>query len=91
MGMRDGNLVETVGMNVLMRSVRDPDTLAIGSQVEINGRSGVLQMARAGRARIDYNHPLAGSQASIYIFNRQSCEAEEGESPDFTRDEYRQR
>ena len=59
-GERDGNLVETVGMNVLMRSVRDPDTLAIGSQVEINGRSGVLQMARAGRARIDYNHPLAG-------------------------------
>jgi FKBP-type peptidyl-prolyl cis-trans isomerase 2 len=59
-GDRDGNLVETVGMNVLMRSVRDPDTLAIGSQVEINGRSGVLQMARAGRARIDYNHPLAG-------------------------------
>ena len=53
-GDRDGNLVETVGMNVLMRS------LAIGSQVEINGRSGVLQMARAGRARIDYNHPLAG-------------------------------
>tara|TARA_Y100001935_G_scaffold154025_2_gene127010 strand:+ start:15258 stop:15998 length:741 start_codon:yes stop_codon:yes gene_type:complete len=59
-GERDGNLVETVGMNVLMRSVRDPDTLAIGSQVEINGRSGILQMARAGRARIDYNHPLAG-------------------------------
>ena len=59
-GDRDGNLVETVGMNVLMRSVRDPATLAIGSQVEINGRSGVLQMARAGRARIDYNHPLAG-------------------------------
>ncbi|NDB64435.1 MAG: hypothetical protein EB156_02005 [Euryarchaeota archaeon] len=59
-GDRDGNLVETVGMNVLMRSVRDPDTLAIGSQVEINGRTGTLQMARAGRARIDYNHPLAG-------------------------------
>ena len=44
-----------------MRSVRDPNMLAIGAPVEIGGRQGILQFLSAGRARIDYNHPLAGS------------------------------
>ena len=44
-----------------MRSVKDPSTLAIGAPVEIGGRTGVLQFISAGRARIDYNHPLAGT------------------------------
>ena len=57
----DANLVETIGQNVLMRSVHDPETLAIGAPVEIGGRTGVLQFLSAGRARIDYNHPLAGA------------------------------
>ncbi len=60
-GERDANLAETIGQNVLMRSVRDPETLAIGAPVEIGGRTGVLQFLSAGRARIDYNHPLAGA------------------------------
>ena len=60
-GERDSSLVETIGQNVLMRSVRDPSTLAIGAPVEIGGRTGVLQFISAGRARIDYNHPLAGT------------------------------
>jgi FKBP-type peptidyl-prolyl cis-trans isomerase 2 len=59
-GERDPNAVETMGQDVLARSVRDPDSLAIGGPVEINGKQGVLQMVRAGRARIDFNHPLAG-------------------------------
>ena len=59
-GERDASLVETIGQNVLMRSVRDPEMLAIGAPVEISGRTGVLQFLSAGRARIDYNHPLAG-------------------------------
>tara|TARA_Y100001970_G_scaffold90459_2_gene114035 strand:+ start:15112 stop:15807 length:696 start_codon:yes stop_codon:yes gene_type:complete len=59
-GERDASLVETISQNVLLRSVRDPNMLAIGAPVEIGGRQGVLQMLRAGRARIDYNHPLAG-------------------------------
>ena len=45
---------------MLLRSVRDPNTLAIGAPVEIGGRTGILQFMSAGRARIDYNHPLAG-------------------------------
>ena len=60
-GERDASLVETIGQNVLMRSVRDPNMLAIGAPVEIGGRTGVLQFLSAGRARIDYNHPLAGA------------------------------
>ena len=59
-GERDAGLVETIGQNVLLRSVREPETLGIGSPVEIGGRTGVLQFLSAGRARIDYNHPLAG-------------------------------
>ena len=50
----------TISQNVLLRSVRDPNTLAIGAPVEIGGRQGILQFMSAGRARIDYNHPLAG-------------------------------
>ncbi|MEC8938862.1 MAG: FKBP-type peptidyl-prolyl cis-trans isomerase, partial [Candidatus Thermoplasmatota archaeon] len=60
-GERDASLVETISQNVLLRSVRDPNMLAIGAPVEIGGRNGILQMLRAGRARIDYNHPLAGT------------------------------
>ena len=60
-GERDLSLVETIGQNVLMRSVRDPEMLGIGAPVEIGGRTGVLQFLSAGRARIDYNHPLAGA------------------------------
>ncbi|MDG1533711.1 MAG: FKBP-type peptidyl-prolyl cis-trans isomerase [Candidatus Thalassarchaeaceae archaeon] len=59
-GERDASLVETISQNVLLRSVRDPNMLGIGAPVEIGGRQGVLQMLRAGRARVDYNHPLAG-------------------------------
>ncbi|HJM18527.1 MAG TPA: peptidylprolyl isomerase [Candidatus Thalassarchaeaceae archaeon] len=59
-GERDPNKIETISQNVLLRSVRDPNTLAIGAPVEIGGRTGVLQFMSAGRARIDYNHPLAG-------------------------------
>ena len=59
-GERDASLVETISQNVLLRSVRDPNMLGIGAPVEIGGRNGVLQMLRAGRARVDYNHPLAG-------------------------------
>ena len=60
-GERDSSLVETISQNVLMRSVSDPNMLGIGAPVEIGGRNGVLQMLRAGRARIAYNHPLAGT------------------------------
>ena len=56
-GERDPNKIETISQNVLLRSVRDPNTLAIGAPVEIGGRTGVLQFMSAGRARIDYNHP----------------------------------
>ncbi len=59
-GERDASKIETISQNVLLRSVRDPNTLSIGSPVDIGGRAGILQFLSAGRARIDYNHPLAG-------------------------------
>ena len=60
-GERDQSLIETISQNVLMKSVRDPNTLHIGGPVEIGERTGILQFLSAGRARIDYNHPLAGT------------------------------
>lgn len=59
-GERDQSLIETISQNVPLKSVRDPNTLHIGGPVEIGGRTGTLQFLSAGRARIDYNHPLAG-------------------------------
>ena len=59
-GERKSEDVETYGMEKMMRFVRDPESLAIGSSVEINGRTGILKYVAAGRARVDYNHPLAG-------------------------------
>ena len=65
-GERDSSLIETIGQNVLLRSVSDTSTLGIGAPVEIGGRTGVLQFMSAGRARIDYNHPLAGATSPWY-------------------------
>ncbi len=59
-GERDPNEVEVMSEAILIRSVRDPESLAIGSQVEIGGKQGILKSFRSGRARIDFNHPLAG-------------------------------
>ena len=59
-GERKSEDVETYGMEKMMRFVRDPESIAIGSSVEINGRTGILKYIAAGRARVDYNHPLAG-------------------------------
>jgi len=59
-GERNADLVETLGLDRMMRHVRDPESMTIGSPVEINGRNGVLTYVAAGRARIDFNHPLAG-------------------------------
>ena len=51
-GERDASKIETISQNVLLRSVRDPNTLSIGSPVDIGGRTGILQFLSAGRARI---------------------------------------
>ena len=59
-GERDANAVEYFGPQQLARQVRDPDNLEVGGTVEIGGRKGTLVMFRAGRARIDFNHELAG-------------------------------
>ncbi len=59
-GERDASAVEVISQTQLIRNVRDPNSLAIDSPVEMGGRTGILKSLRAGRARIDFNHPLAG-------------------------------
>ena len=59
-GERDSAKVETMSQNKLLRHVQDPNSLGIGAPVEISGRTGILVLVGSGRAKIDFNHPLAG-------------------------------
>jgi FKBP-type peptidyl-prolyl cis-trans isomerase 2 len=59
-GEKDSDQIETISIDKLLRHVRDPKSLYIGGPVTIDGRTGVLSYLAAGRARIDFNHPMAG-------------------------------
>ena len=66
-GEKDASMVETISIDKLRRSVQDPNSLYLGAPVNINGRQGYLSYLAAGRARIDYNHPMAGKTLK-YVF-----------------------
>ena len=66
-GEKDASLVETISIDKLRRAVQDPNSLYLGAPVNINGRQGYLSYLAAGRARIDYNHPMAGKTLE-YVF-----------------------
>ena len=66
-GEKDPAQVETISINKLRRSVQDPNSLYLGAPVTIGGRQGYLSYLAAGRARIDYNHPMAGKTLK-YVF-----------------------
>ena len=66
-GEKDPSLVETISIDKLRRAVQDPNSLYLGAPVSINGRQGYLSYLAAGRARIDYNHPMAGKTLK-YVF-----------------------
>jgi len=59
-GEKDLELIDTVSIDKLLQSVKDPKSLYIGAPVTIGGKQGTLTYLAAGRARIDYNHPMAG-------------------------------
>lgn len=59
-GEKDATQIETISIDKLIRAVQDPNSLYIGAPVNINNRQGHLSYLAAGRARIDYNHPMAG-------------------------------
>jgi FKBP-type peptidyl-prolyl cis-trans isomerase SlyD len=59
-GEKDPSLVETISIDKLLRSVRDRNQLYLGAPVNVGGRQGYLSYLAAGRARIDYNPPMAG-------------------------------
>ena len=67
-GEKDSTLVETISIDKLVRAVKDPQSLYIGAPVTIGGRQGYLSYLAAVRARIDYNHPMAGKTLK-YNFN----------------------
>ena len=66
-GEKDPAQVETISIDRLRRSVQDPNSLYLGAPVTIGGRQGYLSYLAAGRARIDYNHPMAGKTLK-YVF-----------------------
>ena len=59
-GEKDPQQMETISIDKLIRAVKDPNALYIGAPVNIGNRQGYLTNLAAGRARIDYNHPMAG-------------------------------
>jgi len=59
-GEKDPQQIETISIDKLIRAVQDPNALYIGAPVNIGNRQGYLSYLAAGRARIDYNHPMAG-------------------------------
>jgi len=59
-GEKDSELVDTISIDKLLQTVKDPKSLYIGAPVTIGGKQGTLSYLAAGRARIDYNHPMAG-------------------------------
>jgi FKBP-type peptidyl-prolyl cis-trans isomerase 2 len=59
-GEKDSELIDTISIDKLLQSVKDPKSLYIGAPVNIAGKQGTLSYLAAGRARIDYNHPMAG-------------------------------
>jgi FKBP-type peptidyl-prolyl cis-trans isomerase 2 len=67
-GEKDAEQVETISIDKLVQAVQDPNSLYIGAPVTIKGRQGQLSYLAAGRARIDYNHPMAGKSLK-YSFN----------------------
>ena len=61
-GEKNPEEIETISIDKLIRAVQDPNSLYIGAPVTINNRQGTLSYLAAGRARIDYNHPMAGKK-----------------------------
>jgi FKBP-type peptidyl-prolyl cis-trans isomerase 2 len=66
-GEKDPSMTEVISIDKLKRSVQDPQSLYIGAPVTIGGRQGYLTYLAAGRAKIDYNHPMAGKTLK-YVF-----------------------
>ena len=59
-GAKDSELVETISIDKLLQTVKDPKSLYVGAPLTIDGKQGQISYIAAGRARIDYNHPMAG-------------------------------
>lgn len=47
---------------VTARKLEDPEKSAVGDEIKINGRTGVIKFMSSGRVQIDYNHKYAGKK-----------------------------
>ena len=56
-GEYDESQVETVSASKIDDDDRNP-----GARIQIDGRQGTLETIIGGRARVDFNHPLAGEE-----------------------------
>ena len=56
--------------------MKDPNSLYIGAPVNVGNRQGYLSYLAAGRARIDYNHPMAG-KPEVQFQDRRGREGKE--------------
>ena len=59
-GELNSDMIEVISQDKVLQQVKDPNSLGLGAPITINGRTGTLRLWAAGRARIDFNHPLAG-------------------------------
>ncbi len=59
-GVSDSELIKTISLDKLAAQNRDVEHVGIGSPIYVDGRVGTLTFVAAGRARVDFNHPLAG-------------------------------
>lgn len=47
---------------VTARKLEDPEKSAVGDEIKINGRTGVIKFMSSGRVQVDYNHRYAGKK-----------------------------
>jgi len=59
-GEKNSELIEVLSQDKVMQQIRDPNSLQVNGPITLGGKTGTLTLWAAGRARIDFNHPMAG-------------------------------
>lgn len=59
-GEKNSDLIEVISQDKVMQQVRDPNSLQVNGPITLGGKTGTLTLWAAGRARIDFNHQMAG-------------------------------
>ena len=59
-GEKNSELIEVLSQDKVLQQIRDPNSLQVNGPITLGGKTGPLTLWAAGRARIDFNHPMAG-------------------------------